>query len=31
MGAQGEDGLGAPLKNLLCKVTKVGGEAGTDD
>ncbi len=26
MGAQGKDGLGAPTKQLLCKVYKVGGE-----
>jgi anaerobic selenocysteine-containing dehydrogenase len=26
MGSQGKDGLGAPLKNLLCKVYKVNGK-----
>jgi len=26
MGEQGKDGLGAPLKNLLCKVYKVGAD-----
>jgi anaerobic selenocysteine-containing dehydrogenase len=26
MNAQGKDGLGAPIKHLLCKIYKVGGE-----
>ena len=26
MGSQGKDGLGAPLKNLLCKVYKINGK-----
>jgi anaerobic selenocysteine-containing dehydrogenase len=26
MGAQGKDGLGSPIKNLLCKIYKVGKE-----
>jgi anaerobic selenocysteine-containing dehydrogenase len=26
MNAQGEDGLGAPIKHLLCKIYKVGGK-----
>jgi anaerobic selenocysteine-containing dehydrogenase len=26
MGYQGKDGLGAPIKHMLCKVYKVGGE-----
>ncbi len=26
MGCQGKDGLGAPLKNLLCKVYKTNGK-----
>ena len=31
MGSQGEDGLGAPLKNLMCRVYRVGGRRGGSD
>jgi hypothetical protein len=26
MGAQGKDGLGAPIKHLLCRIYRVNGE-----
>jgi len=31
MGAQGKDGLGAPIKHMLCKVYKVSGEDEEND
>jgi anaerobic selenocysteine-containing dehydrogenase len=31
MGYQGKDGLGTPLKNMLCKVYKASGEDTTRD
>jgi len=31
MGCQGKDGLGAPIKHLLCRVYKVNGREETED
>ena len=31
MGTQGKDGLGAPIKHMLCKVYKVSGEDEGND